>query len=67
MTNQELMQQSMMTAHDYMNHARRDIDELFGEGYAAKNPQLIGDYMKTAAIDLATFAGLRKISESIDS
>jgi hypothetical protein len=49
-----------------MTTARRRIDDLFGKGYAEKNPQLIGDFMKAAAIDLATFSGLRKISESID-
>jgi hypothetical protein len=67
MTYTELMQQSMMTAHDYMNHAKRDIDEMFNDGYAEQHPELIAAYMKTAAIDYATTAGLQKISESLEN
>lgn len=66
LTDEQLMHQAADTTEFYMTTARRRIDELFGEGYAEKNPQLIGDFMKSAAIDLATFSGLRKISESID-
>lgn len=67
LSDEQLMHQAADTTQFYMTTARRRIDELFGEGYAEKNPQLIGDFMKSAAIDLATFSGLRKISESIDS
>ncbi|MDD5229287.1 MAG: hypothetical protein PHN45_05465 [Methylococcales bacterium] len=66
LSDEQSMHQAADTAQFYMTTARRRIDELFGEGYAEKNPQLIGDFMKSAAIDLATFSGLRKISESID-
>jgi hypothetical protein len=29
-----LLEQAHKTAHDYMMHAKSDIDELFGDGYA---------------------------------
>lgn len=66
LTDEQLMHQAADTTEFYMTTARRRIDDLFGKGYAEKNPQLIGDFMKAAAIDLATFSGLRKISESLD-
>lgn len=66
LADEQLMHQSADTTEFYMRTAARRINEVFGEGYAEKNPQLIGDFMKSAAIDLATFSGLRKISESID-
>lgn len=49
-----LLRQAPMTAHDYMFHALKDIDELFGDGYAAKNPELVGVYMKVCAMDYDT-------------
>lgn len=61
----ELMNQSMMTAHDYMNHAQQDIDTIFGVGFAAKNPELIAAYMQTAALDFATTFGLQGIQEGL--
>ncbi|RYG85096.1 MAG: hypothetical protein EON58_23435 [Alphaproteobacteria bacterium] len=39
-----LLKQAPMTAHSYMLNARNDIDEMFGEGYAAKNPALVAAY-----------------------
>lgn len=63
----ELMKQSMMTAHDYMNRAWCDIDELFGEGFAVKHPELIAAYMQTAATDYATTAGFKKIQDALES
>lgn len=66
LSDEQSMHQAADTTEFYMKTARRRIDELFCEGYAEKNPQLVGDFMKAAAIDLATFSGLRKISESID-
>ncbi len=61
-----LMKQAMMTAHDYMNHARFDIDEMFGDGFARNNPSLVAAYMQTAAIDFAATFGLQGIAESLN-
>jgi len=62
----QLMKQAMMTAHDYMYDARYEIDKMFGEGYAAKNPALVAAYMQTAALDYAASFGLDRISRSLD-
>lgn len=43
-----------MTAHHWMHDAIRDIDKAFGDGFAAKNPALVGHYMATAAKDFTT-------------
>lgn len=48
-----LMKQSHWTAALYMNEAKKAIDSTFGEGYAAKNSNLVGQFMMTAAIDMA--------------
>lgn len=50
----DLMRQASMTAATYFNDAVRIIDEKFGEGYARKNPGLVGDFMKTADSDFKT-------------
>jgi hypothetical protein len=49
-----LMNQATSTACHYMNHGVRYIDEKFGEGYAAKHPELLGQFMRTAAQDFDT-------------
>lgn len=46
-----LMRQASMTAQFYMLKAKADIDEMFGNGYAAKHPELVAAYMQTAARD----------------
>jgi hypothetical protein len=51
---QTLLNQAPMTANDYLYKARDDIDDKFGEGYAAAHPELVASYMQTCAIDLAT-------------
>lgn len=63
----QLMRQAHMTAHDYMIQAVDDIDNKFGKGFAAKNPQLIAAYMNTAAVDFATTFGLMNISASLET
>lgn len=46
-----LLKQAPWTARDYLMHAIHDIDEQFGEGYAKRNPELVGRYMQTCALD----------------
>jgi hypothetical protein len=46
--------QPMSAAHDYMGSAKQNIDDMFGEGYAAEHPDLIAAYMRTAAKDFFT-------------
>jgi hypothetical protein len=49
-----LFKQATMTATDYMVQAVDQIDKTFGEGYAAKHPELVGAFMRTAAADFHT-------------
>jgi|HubBroStandDraft_6_1064221.scaffolds.fasta_scaffold1012246_1 hypothetical protein len=55
------MRQAWMTAHDYMLNAKSDIDEMFGPGYAAKHPELVGAYMQAAAADYAAWVQLDRL------
>ena len=41
--------------HDWILRAKRELDEIFGEGYAKDNPQLVGDYIKCAAVVEQTY------------
>jgi len=63
-----LMKQAPMTASFYFQKAIEDIDNVFGKGFAKANPQLIGDYMKTSALDFLSASitsGLQDISEPL--
>jgi hypothetical protein len=51
-----LSQRAPDTAANYMHAARREIDSLYGEGYADKNPAIVAVFMQTAAFDFATGA-----------
>ena len=46
-----LMGQAHCTAYEYLKHGVEQIDSVLGEGYAKKNPQLLGDFMKVCAED----------------
>ena len=46
-----IMRQAHMTAHDYLMHAIRDINELMGEGAAEKYPQIVAAMIQAAATD----------------
>lgn len=48
---QTLMGQAHSTAYTYLTEAKKDIDRVFGTGYAMKNPHLVAAYMATAAQD----------------
>ena len=64
-----LMRQASMTANEYFKKAITDIDNELGKGFAKKNPQLIGDYMKTSASDFlgsSITSGLQDISTAIE-
>lgn len=49
-----LFDQSLDTAKTYMREAISCIDAAFGDGYAAKHPELVGSFMTTAATDFQT-------------
>lgn len=65
-----LMRQAGYTAEVYMLHAIECIDKELGKGAAKQNLGLIGDFMKTAALDYlaaCTVVAGQQISESLDS
>jgi hypothetical protein len=48
-----LIRQASMTAAQYMYEGIREIDKVYGEGYAKKHPELLGVFMQVAASDFA--------------
>lgn len=47
----QLVIDASATAHTYLSSAIRYIDEELGDGYAKKNPALIGQFMQVAGQD----------------
>lgn len=65
-----LMRQAPMTVGFYLGQAVKDIDEVFGPGYAKKHPELVGEYLRSCAIDLQTGVMARAIetlAEAVES
>jgi hypothetical protein len=69
-----LLTQASDTAATYLHRAAKEIDELFGAGYAAKNPLLVAAFMQTAAADMSASthakvygAALQDISSSLSA
>jgi hypothetical protein len=58
-----LLNQAQDTATDYMVRAVGQIDETFGTGYAAKHPELVGAFMRTAAADFHTAMMLKAMDD----
>lgn len=52
--NDYAMRQACMTAEHYVWNGIDSIDKYLGEGYAAKHPELLAAFMRTAARDLHT-------------
>jgi len=50
MIEQRAMEQASQTAHFYMLQAVKVIDEVFGWGYAKKNPAMVTEFMKVCAM-----------------
>lgn len=48
-----LMRQASMTVDVYLSEAVERIDRRFGDGYAAKNPALVGAFIQAASMDFA--------------
>lgn len=49
-----LMGQASSTASVYLSNAKQHIDDVFGKGYAEKNPNLVAAFIETAASDYNT-------------
>ena len=51
-SNDTLRTQASNTAENYLHEAKEAIDILFGEGHAAKHPELVSGFMYAASQDL---------------
>lgn len=61
-----LVEQGPATAARYMRAAIREIDEAFGKGYAAKNPDLVAAFIKTAGQDFTTACAIIAAQEAAE-
>jgi hypothetical protein len=61
-TAENAMRQAWMTADEYLRFAIKCIDERLGDGYAKKNPDLVGKFMHVAAMDFAAATEVHKNS-----
>lgn len=59
----ESMKQAPMTVQLYLSEAIEIIDKQFGEGYAEKNPSLVGAFIQACAVD----CGAMVIADHLDS
>jgi hypothetical protein len=66
-SSETLLRQAPMTAYEYMRAAVRDIDEVFGAGYAKAHPELVGQYMLTCAADFGAAVIARDIGDALDA
>ncbi|KMJ45067.1 hypothetical protein AB204_11115 [Xenorhabdus khoisanae] len=58
--------QAANSAAYWMERAVKEIDTLFGEGYAKQHPELIAAFMKTAARDELAM-NIRGIAEALET
>jgi hypothetical protein len=68
LNNIEAMFQAGDTMKTYLNRAVRDVDEVFGEGYAHDNPALVAACISAQAADYeaaTNAAALYEIAEAI--
>ena len=59
-----LMRQAGYTSEEWMRQAVKSIDSQFDEGYAKKNPALVGAFIQGAGLDQIA-AYLNNISDMI--
>ena len=52
-TANDAIRQAPITAAHYMKHGQREIDALFGDGYAAKHPELLIAFMDICERDFS--------------
>jgi len=61
-----LFTQAKDSAESYLRNARAKVDEEFGEGYAAKHPELVAAYMQVAAADFSTSSNAKVFGAALD-
>ena len=63
----ELVEQAPLIANIYMRRAVDQIDQQFGDGFAQKNPGLVGAFMQTAALDEGFAVLAQQLRAGLDS
>ena len=53
-----MMRQAPMTCHEWIYKGIETIDGVFGEGYAERHPELLGDFLKACGSDQEAMATL---------
>jgi len=61
----QLLDQAPSTAAIYLRAAKREIDLVFGDGYAALNPALVAAFIHAAASDMNTATGSKVLCASL--
>jgi hypothetical protein len=65
-----LVRQAALTTADYMRDAVNEIDKTFGDGFAKKNPELVGQFIQTCATDYsaaAVVSAIQDLTEVVDN
>lgn len=68
-SNDNAVDQAGRTIRQYLYQALEHIDDIFGEGYAHKNPNLVGQCVTAQALDFATTsitAALWEVKQLVD-
>lgn len=63
----ELDRQAPDAVANYMLKAKREIDELFGAGYAAQNPALVAAFMQAAERHFSASSTVKVLGESLEA
>jgi hypothetical protein len=63
----DLQRQAPLTANIYLRSAVDCLDEQFGDGYAAKNPYLVGAIITAATQDFCTAVHCIAIQEAVSA
>jgi hypothetical protein len=60
----QLVRQAGYTAEEWLGQAVKAIDKEFGEGFAEKNPALVGSFIQGAGLDQIAMY-IKSLSESL--
>ena len=62
-----LLSQAPATIYNYLVEAKDSIDNVFGEGYAQKNPELVAAFIKASERDFSTAILVVAIQEAVEN
>ena len=63
----DLFEQAKDVTAMYMHNANREIDDLFGKGYAAEHPEILISYMQIASRDFHVSASHKLSHDASES